>query len=300
MEKPQHLDIEEQRLSIKEAQKIVDDLLHIVGIKLPNANKSQQEILIEHSGEKIKYFELQNHTRKYGVCDPLQFIIDRKDNVFQATFGMSSPNHQLPQSVNYAGYSKSLAGPFRCYPVEMEISNDIEFYREETCIESADETFEMCFRNYRGFLLSCVSLVDAYINSHILISNFNKFSSEDFTSLKECFNTEKRIELFLKVFAEVDLSAINQTEEWDNFKKIKDQRNEMIHVSAPFLGISIKDLATNLNYSKKGIGGLLKLFQTLQRKHSLGFIEQIRNAPKVYYNKITVKADRTYEVVRTY
>ncbi len=300
MDAPQFIDIENQRLSIKEAQNILDEVLHIVGIKLPAANKSQHEILIHHTGEKIKYFELQNHTRQHGVCGPIQFIIDRTDPVFKATFGISSPNWQFPQTVEYAGYTKSLAGPFRSYPVEMEIANDIEFYREETCIESAQHDFEMCFRNYRGFLLSCISLIDAYINSHILIHDFNKITSADFTSLKECFNTERRIELFLKVFANADITAVNQTEEWDNFKKIKEARNEMVHATVPFLGISIKDLAANLNNSKKGVGGLLRLFQKLQGKHSLGFIEQIRTAPSVYYNKINQKSDGTYEVHRVY
>lgn len=297
---PHFLVYSEYGLSVGASVKIVDDLLEKNGIKFPDdKNKYKQEIIFhkdQPNEKKYTHSQLVNITRETGVCWPLQEQIDRSDSVFGGSFGMSSPNWHFDFTVTFAGYSKTLKGPFRNTPAEMELCADIEFYREEACYESDNQDFEMTFRNYRAYLFSSISLIDAYINRHIIVSKHNKNTSEDFLKLCNSRNAEERIELFLKVYTKSDISQINNRKEWYDFQLLREIRNEVIHSVVPYSGAGLKELALNLNYSKNGVGGLLKLLQDLQGKSSLGFIEKIRNAPKVLYNKVTLKADGNHEV----
>lgn len=299
MDDPHFLEYSDYGLSVTAAVKIVDDLLNRQGIKFPEQGKYKQVVFINQgqpSEKKHTHSELVDITRKTGVCWPIQEHIDRNDPIFGRTFGTSSPNWQFDVTMTYAGYSKTLKGPHRITPSDIELSADIEFYRKEACYESNDHSFEMTFRNYRGYLFASIALIDAYINRHIIVSKHNKISSDDFLSLCESRNTDERIELFLKVYTKTDISQINNRKEWYDFKLLREIRNEVIHSTVPYSGSGLKELALNLNYSKNGVGGLLKLFQELQGKSSLGFIEKIRNAPKVLYNRVTLKGDGKHEV----
>lgn len=169
---PPFLIQQEPRLSTKEAEKIVDDILCKLHVKLHSKNR-HKEFVIKNQGtdkeEKKRYSELVEQTRKYGICGFIQVDLDRSDQVFGGTFGMSTPNWQLKMSTEWAGYKKELQGPCRTIPSEIDLSEDIEFYKEETCIESANHDLDMCARNYRGYLFSSIALVVCYINRHIVL-----------------------------------------------------------------------------------------------------------------------------------
>ena len=49
------------------------------------------------------------------------------------------------------------------------------------------------------------------------------------------------------------------------------------------MGISIEEIARNLNYSITGVGSLLRLFQERQGKSTLKFIERVRNSAVINY-----------------
>lgn len=65
----------------------------------------------------------------------------------------------------------------------------------------------------------------------------------------------------------------------------------MIHSISPYFGISLREIATNLNLSILGIGEMLKKFQEGQGRASLGFIERVRTSPVVHFNEITLRGD---------
>jgi hypothetical protein len=297
---PAFLEISDYSLSQKAAEKLVDEKLLLMNLKIPSKNKSKEIITFKKSPkekeEKHKYIDLIKNTRKQGVVYPVQTIIDRSDQIFGGKFGMSTPTQGLTITTTYAGYSKVVKGPGRCYPIEYDLAGDIIFYREESCFESDDHDFEMTCRNYRGYLFSCISLIDAYINRHILIGKNKKLSSEKFDILINCLNLEEKIELFLEIFCGSSIKAINQSVDWSDFKLLKGLRNELVHATSPFLGVTIEEIAKNLNLCMKGIGGILKRFQELQGRHSLGFIERIRNAPKVFHNEIVLRADGKHRI----
>lgn len=298
VENPPFLVQQEPRLSVKESEKIVDYILDKLNIILPTKNKNHQFIIMNQGSEneeKKKYFELVNEVRETGVCGFIQADLDRTDNVFGGTFGLSTPNWQMNLTTEWAGYRRELNGPCRNIPSEFDLSEDIEFYKEETCLESVYYDFNMSSRNYRGYLFSSLALIDCYINRHIISFRFNGLNTEQFNRLKESRNTEERIEIFVNEFCNFSFDELRQTNAWDDFKKLKILRNEVVHSLNPYMGFEFKEVATNLNLSINGVGTLLKKLQEGQGRISLGFIERVRTSPVVHFNQVTLKADGKHE-----
>lgn len=291
---PPFLVQQEPRLSIKEAVKIVDDILSKLNIRLASKRKSH-EYITKYSGtdkeEKKKYYELVQEVRQTGICGFIQKDLDRQDSVFGGIFGLSTTGWQMKLTTEWAGYKKELTGPCRNIPSEFDLSEDIEFYKDETCYESANHDFEMCIRNYRGYLFSSLALIDSYINRHIVLFDFKKLESENFLKLKDSRNAEERIEIFVNEFCNFSFSELKESVAWDDFKKLKNLRNEVVHSLNPYMGIELKEIASNLNLSINGVGSLLKKLQEGQGRLSLGFIERVRTSPVVHFNQLTLRAD---------
>jgi len=299
-EHPYFLEQQEPRLSEKEATQIVDDLLIL--FKVRPTSKSAY-IYLNHgqpNEQKKKYFQLIGEVRKTGVCNFLQTYLDRTDPIFGGTFSISMPNQGIPITTSWAGYKKTLTTPCRNAPAEWEFASDIEFYKEETCTESDKMDFEMTIRNFRGFLFSSLALIDSYVNRHIIYYKHVKLEGDEFIKLTESRNTEERIELFVKLFCDFNISELKKGKEWKDFKELKNLRNEIIHSINPYLGIEIKDIAKNLNLSIRGVGGLLKKLQSGQGRPSLGFIEMVRTSPLVHYNEITYKAKDRFQTKKKF
>lgn len=296
MSEPRVLTINEKAISEKKAKENVDEILLLFGFNPPllRAEWSKKKYKFNFGTEikELRYLDLILEARKFGVIYSVQEYIDKADNIFGGTFGISTPNHQLPLTTMFAGYTKTLQSPSRTVPIEQELANDILFYREETCIESEFYDFEMCCRNYRAYLFASISLIDAFINKHILIYNNIGLSNLDFKVLKENRNTDERIELLVKISSdESNILTLHQSNAWSDYKKLKDLRNNIVHSLEPFFGHSIPELADNLNLIRSGVGELLKIILKFQGKSSLGFVEKLRNAPEVFYNQITMRAD---------
>jgi len=291
-EQTQLLIQKEPRLSQMEAEKTLVSILNSLNILIPSKNKQHQYIIKNKGTEqevKLKYFEILQQIRNNGICKFIQDDLDRSDPVFAGTFGMSTTINNSKIAMEWAGYKKELNGPCRFTPSEIELSEDIEFYKDETCIESTNLDFEMCSRNYRGYLFSSIALIDCYINRHIKLHEFSGHKTERFTELKENTNTEKRIKLFVDEFCNFHFDKLKQSVPWDDFKKLKRLRNEVVHSVNPYLGFDVKETALNLNLSKHGVGSLLKMLQEGQGRISLGFIERVRTSPIISFNQTTLK-----------
>ncbi|MBI2271933.1 MAG: hypothetical protein HYU69_16450 [Bacteroidetes bacterium] len=300
-DEPYFLEIEENHLSIGEAKRLVTETLLNNGIKSPKGGWERASFLFgpPDKQETVTFQKLFSIARKHGVVAYIQGNIDRTDDIFGGTFGISSPTMAFGTiSSSYAGFSRILKPPMTDQPVEYEISEDIMFYREEICLFSNEYDFTFCTRYYRAYLTSCIALVDAFINRHILLYKFRGQNSQEFEELQRTSRLEDRLELFLKVSTGKDLTAINGGAEWIHFKNLRRLRNEMTHINSPSLGYSITEFAEHLNYAKKGVGGLLRLIRQLQGKQSLGFIEKVRTAPIIYFNEITHKADGKHIIKR--
>lgn len=298
MENPPFLEIDDYHLSGSEAKREIIKALLKSGLKSPKGG--WERATYNFGAVKVTFNQLYVETRKNGVIPFLQYNIDQSDEVFGGTrFGISTPTMGFNSVTStYAGFTRKLTPPMTDQPVEFEITDDIMFYREESCLYSDEYDFTYCTRYYRAYLSSCISLIDAYINRHILIYKYKGLNTADFQLLQKTSRLEDRLELFLKIFGNTDLSAINGGVEWIHFKELRRLRNEMTHINSPSLGYSIHEFADHFNYVRKGIGGLLKLIRKAQGKESLSFIERLRTAPIVYFNEITHKGDGKHIIKR--
>jgi len=273
-------------LSIKEAEKNLCHLLQLLGIKINNKSRVNQTINKFNKDKKIvksySFLELRNEIRENGICE-LHSDLDNLDPIFDHQFNPSTNSSALTITVEWEGYKTEIKGPCIITPSEWALSDDIEFYKSETCIEFNSNNFEMGARNYRGFLFSCIALIDAYINRHIKYSESKKISSEKFKQLQLSKRIEDRIKLFAEIYCNSNFYEINKTEEWNNFKKLHKLRNNIIHSTEPHLGLGLKEISEYLNLSIKGIGGLIKILQESQNKHTLKFIEKVRNSSIIHF-----------------
>lgn len=274
-------------LSIKEAEYNLDSLLKLLGVEENKENIQKRMIrrINSDTGEVrsiYKYTELRKQIRNQGICDMHEFL-DNLDPVFDFQFAPSTTSSSIKSKIEWEGYTFEFQGPCKIAPSEWELSSDIEFYKDETCIEfnSGLEGFELGARNYRGYIFSSLALVDAYINRHIKYYSSKGMNTDLFNELKDSKNIEERIDLFVQLFCDIKFDDLKQTKEWDYFKKIQTLRNNIIHAIEPYFGYSLKEISANLNYSILGVGGLLKILQTSQGKHTLKFIEKIRNSAKI-------------------
>lgn len=296
-EKPFFLEIEEYHFSIGGAKKRVTQALLDFGVKSPKGGWDKASFKIGQ--QEISFKELVKTVRETGVVFPIQNIIDNNDSFFCGRFGFSTPTMQLGEiTTMYAGFSKTLKAPMTDQLVEIEISEDIMFYRQEACLYSNEDDFTFCTRYYRAYLASCIALIDAFINRHILLYKSDGHQSETFDLLQKTSRLEDRLNLFLQVDNGHKIEDINKGVEWIHFKELRRLRNEMTHINSPSLGYSIADFAEHFNYVREGVGGLLKLIRGLQGKTTLSFIEKLRTAPIIYFNEITPKADGNYIVKR--
>lgn len=143
-----------------------------------------------------------------------------------------------------------------------------------------------------------ISLVDAFINRHTLIFNFEGKKHKALDELNKVLPIEDKLKQLLVLTTGSGISSINGGVEWQHFMDLKKLRNKMIHLSAPSLGYSIHEFADHFNLVKKGIGGLLARIRSLQGTTTLGFIEALKTAPTVHFNEITHRGDGKHIVKR--
>lgn len=295
MEVPYFLTIGQYALSRAVAEQSVELALKRCGYhKPPKQSWGEVSLTITRNGssEVVKFHQLVRKARLSGIAlEGLQEDIDNRDPVFGGSFSLATPNYQMEITTSFAGYERKLKGPCRSAPVEQELAEDILFFRKQVCENSNSNDFLLTCRYYRAYIFSAISLVDAFINRHILWARFNGVDSPEFQQLTEEFKLENKIELWLKVFPGKELSVINKTKEWNHFKLLKEERNMITHAVEPFYGHEMSEVSNYLNYVRTGIGGLLSLLRRVQNLDTLGFIEKLRTAPKVTYEETTLRAD---------
>lgn len=290
-DKPYFLELENFHMGTEKATAVTVKGLLDFGVSSPKGG--WHKLILNLGDGDIKFTQLVSIVKKTGVIPYVQGRLDNNDDIFGGnSFGISTPTQFGPVTSTYAGFSKTLISPMSNQPMETELSNDIMYYREQVCLWSDEYDFKECTRYYRAYLSACISLVDAFINRHILIYKHTGQFKNQLEELERTGRLVDRISLFLSMTTGKDVSELNSGLEWIHFKKLRELRNEMTHISTPSLGYSIPEFSEHLNYVRQGVGGLLWKIRNLQGKSSLGFIEHIRSAPIVFYNDITEKGGK--------
>jgi hypothetical protein len=267
------------------AKRAVSKVLSNNGYKSPTGG--WEKFSLSNGTIKQTFSELVKTARESGITPYYLSQATNDDDVFgKLRIGISSPSENFNTlTATYAGFKKTLKFPASNKPAEYEIVKDILFYREECTLWSDEYDFEFCTRYYRAYLSTCISLIDAFINRHILVYKYKNYKVKEIEELEKIINLENKIEVFLKISCNKKLSAINGGVEWKDFKSLKTLRNEIIHINEPSLGYNIAEFAEHLNLVRNGVGGLLLKIRENQNKTTLDFIERLRTAPRVNYKK---------------
>jgi hypothetical protein len=224
--------------------------------------------------KEVTFHNLVEEVRQTGVVAQLQNYLDRNDSVFGGTTGeMSSPNHQISNTVEYAGWRKEAKGPFRTCCVERELTDDILEYRMEACQFSNEYDFKKTARAYRSFLSACVTLVDAFINRHILMARHDGFTSQEFEQLQVVTKMEEKVRLWWSVCSDAKIAPFFASKAWGHFQELRSKRNEILHALDPISIYSLQSIQQQLNRVRTGVGDLLFHLREAHQKPTLGFIE---------------------------
>lgn len=299
--KPHFLVMHKYHMSRAVARQAVILSLQAAGVKEPTEGWDTLQITWnENEGTGPSSFpELIAEARAFGIVKPLQRYLDKADSIFGSTMDeIATPNWQMKLGTTYAGFSKEVEGPCRCAQVERDLTQDILHYRQEICDFSDQHDFRLLSRAFRSYLLACVSLIDAFINRHVLIAEYDGFKSPEFEELKVATNTERRVRLWFEVCSDDDPSPFFASPEWCHFQELRKKRNEIVHALDPFGMYSLREVQLFVNKVRTGVGGVLWLMRRAHKKPTLGFIERLRTAPVVDLMKIIFKADGNHEITR--
>lgn len=148
---PPFLEIDEYHLSALKANLFVTNALSKLPINKPTKGWHTRTYTLY--GKSMTYIELVNGAKMNGYIPQLQYQIDQNDHIFGGSFGMSTPTMGFTEvKSEFAGYTEVLTPPMVTWPAEFVISQDILFYRQQSCLTSNEYDFKMCTRHYRAYL----------------------------------------------------------------------------------------------------------------------------------------------------
>jgi hypothetical protein len=296
---PHFLVLEKYALSKVKARQAVVAVLQRCDVQRPKEGWEALRLTWkdESPPASVNFSNLVDEARGTGVVQRLQEYLDKKDSVFGGTFGdMSTPNFQIRCKSAYAGWEKEAQGPCRTSCVERDLMEDILEFRRQACEYSNEYDFRVTARFFRVYLSACVSLLDAFINRHVLLARHEGFTSPEFTRLQAETNMEEKVRLWWAVCSDGDPSLFFRSAMWCHFQEIRTRRNEILHAVDPISVYSLKDIQVYLNKVRTGVGELLLSLRQAHKKPTLGFIERLRTAPTVAFRQIRFRADGEHDI----
>ncbi len=275
-------------MSHDKAKLVVTEALTILGIKQPQPKDWEHEgVIWKNADGKQQTFlfrDLLSEAKKDGFSRQLFTLIDRNDPFFGGTFLMATNSTTMKLGVTYGKYQKELQGPCRFSPLENELTDDILHFREAACAASASDAYYDCTRHYRSYLQSSTSLLDCFINRYVHQHPTTAATLPEALTKPGLFET--RFDGWVTTFTGRSPAEIKQNSaEWSQCCMLRQERNRAVHAVETYLGIQIQDLPRHLNHVRRGIGGLLRRMRELASQPTLGFIEQLKNAPLVEFHK---------------
>jgi hypothetical protein len=107
---------------------------------------------------------------------------------------------------------------------------------------------------------------------------------------------EEKVRLWWAVCSDDDPAPFFRSAMWCHFQELRTKRNEILHAVEPISIYGLKDIQVFLNKVQTGVGELLLLLRQAHKKPTLGFIEQLRTAPKVDFHRVRFRAEGEHEI----
>lgn len=199
---------------------------------------------------KRTFAELKKEARESGTVRHLRTYLYGNDEFFppglDTAIDGNVPGLQLKYSSRFVGSEDAASAPMRSGPVEYELCMDILGFRRDACDHSVFP-FEECARYARAYTLACTSFVEAFLHRPIAIRILQGRATPDIEALTKPMSMEERLERWVRIFCTRPLSDLKGSTGWDHFKKLRAERNKLVHPDQSILGTGVKPLALHLN-----------------------------------------------------
>ena len=233
------------------------------------------------------------HTMKCGRAKMLQSWFDANDRFLNPAIEMSTSGStsgsNFKLTATLGSYTTSVSNHGALEAPELALARDISYFHKETCELYNAGDITGFSRSFRGFLHSCVSLVDCFLFRyafHIrdIIPDPTKYMNT--LTLDSRASVMDRLEAWMLTFAPQNAESFNNWPERSQFMELRTKRNEFTHPSVPAVTLDPIDVAKHLNYGASGVGKLIgKMRKMGSASDRIGFIHQISSLPKVTVNK---------------
>ena len=264
-------------------------------IIVPKPKKFGEDIILktEKKDFRINFKEEIEHTQKYGKANMLQMWFDSKDRFLQPAIEMSvlgtvsGLNFELTSTVGSHTANLKTNGVLEA--PELALARDICYFHIETCELYNSKDIAGFSRSFRGFLHSCVSLVDCFLFRyafHIrdIIPDPTQYINT--LTLDSRSGVMERLEAWILTFAVNEIESFKDWSERSQFIELKKKRNEFTHPAVPTVTFEPVDVVKYLNYGASGVGKLLgKMRRSSSVTDKIGFIHQVSHLPKVTVKK---------------
>lgn len=289
MTDPPRLVLANRSISKAHARKVVIKALEDAGLKQPDAGWDAASLQYGEPAKRksVPFATLVEETIATGVPTSLQRVLDMNDPVFGGMLPLMATNSPaITLTVSHAGKTHSLTGPAQLSPTAAMLADDTLHHRAAACATSSTDIAATA-RHFRSYVLSCCALVEAFLNTYVALAQWDQPEPESFLQLKRSLPIRTKLVCWLTAFSEKPRPALTQTVAWDHFNKLRRLRNDLVHPRDTYSAFNLKTIATQLNLVREGVGGLLRLLRQLAGEPSNLFIEQLRNAPEIRYQKRT-------------
>ena len=287
------LAIPEIHVGREKAEKYVALLCKELNLPVPKGHEFAGIITVNNGAQTTEILlpKEVDTVRRTGKADLLQAIFDSSDRFLNTplSLGISCdiPGVKVKIESNYGSHSSFVHFSGFIEPPETSFSHDIVFYRKQAVQSFNREDLPGFARAYRGYLQSCVSLVECFIyryTFHVknMIPSMQEFDNT--AKLDSRLSIDDRLDAWMTTFAIHKIKDFKNSKSRSKFLELKNQRNSIVHPTNPSVPYSVKDVVKFLNYCQDGVGGLLgDLRRYAGYTENIGFIKQIRSQGEVRF-----------------
>lgn len=205
-----------------------------------------------------------------------------RDPVFEQSFGLGCSENMEIESKQF-GHAVKVKGPCQTFPIGPDLVRDILHYRREICEHSTLASIDVVARLYRAYVLSCTSLVEAFLNRYLwYFRAVGRITNEEFESFNLSF--EVRLGEWLKLLAGKSIDELKAvTPHWGHLQELRRTRNLVAHAPDPTFALSLHDVHRGLNCAQTGVAGTLATLREWLGEPPAAFLEPLLNAPEVRF-----------------
>jgi len=293
MENHRFINIASSALSQREAEERILEALALYGEHRSRTELKRPGVeihLIDQAGKKTvtDIGELVRGTMTTGEIPALDRLRWRDKDPYGSLF-IATEASVPPPIVLGAGLhtSRPLTAPgFVTNCVVTDYLEDVLHYRRAAANMSIfTDSFRECFRNYRAYLASSITAIDAFLNREawfVLNDPGRQLSAPEQNKLKKkSLPLNTKIQCWLPIFCGSHLSE--GTQSWNDLQALKSERNEYVHVNEPSYAFELKHAVDLLNACRLGVGEMLIQMTTLVGRYPLPATFRVRYAPLVSY-----------------